>query len=249
MTPQSIVALATPVGLYLALGAINLLFGHKSQINAWTESKPRLAAVLKLSRSLGLDPWMLLQSLTLVIRGRLPAAAATPLLNCRACGKPLLPENIRVADGCPCNSARGVNHGLVAPLTCTCIDCDPAGTGGTRWPLPPHLQPKRTTINPPPLGVLALAFLLLSCGGSQPDPRALVDLTPLVCRSALAVQRLEPEQVDRICADSKIGAQLAADIAEAVRKAAVSAMPAVDVGGGPSSGGGAPSSGGAGGGQ
>lgn len=54
---------------------------------------------------------------------------------CRACGKPLLPENVSVADGCPCNSARGVNHGLVAKTTCTCVECDPEQTGSTR-PLP-----------------------------------------------------------------------------------------------------------------
>lgn len=64
---------------------------------------------------------------------------------CRACSKPLLPENQRVADGCPCNSPRGVNHGLVATNTCTCIECDPAQTGSTRYPhrpAPPE-QPAR----------------------------------------------------------------------------------------------------------
>lgn len=54
--------------------------------------------------------------------------------SCRACGTPLLPENIRVADGCPCNSARGVNHGLVPELTCTCVVCDPGQSGSTRYP-------------------------------------------------------------------------------------------------------------------
>lgn len=51
---------------------------------------------------------------------------------CRGCGQPLLPENVRIADGCPCNSERGVNHGLVAVSTCTCGDCDPEQTGSTR---------------------------------------------------------------------------------------------------------------------
>lgn len=73
MTLQTVLVFATPVGFYLALGVINLLLGHKSQIDAWAEANPRLAAMLKLSRSLGLDPWMLLQSLSLFIRGRLPA--------------------------------------------------------------------------------------------------------------------------------------------------------------------------------
>jgi hypothetical protein len=51
---------------------------------------------------------------------------------CRGCGKPLSMKNWNVADGCPCNSTRGVNHGLVPMLTCTCKECDPDQTGGTR---------------------------------------------------------------------------------------------------------------------
>ncbi len=51
---------------------------------------------------------------------------------CRHCGQNLLPENAQMADGCPCNSGRGINHGLVDVLTCTCNVCDPAGTGGSR---------------------------------------------------------------------------------------------------------------------
>jgi hypothetical protein len=51
---------------------------------------------------------------------------------CRGCGGMLLPENRTVADCCPCNSARGMNHGLVPVNTCTCNACDPAQTGGTR---------------------------------------------------------------------------------------------------------------------
>jgi hypothetical protein len=51
---------------------------------------------------------------------------------CRACGGMILPENRGIADGCPCNSARGVNHGLVPKNTCTCVECDPNQTGSTR---------------------------------------------------------------------------------------------------------------------
>jgi hypothetical protein len=48
-------------------------------------------------------------------------------------------ENLRVADGCPCNSGRGDNHGIVPKDTCTCAICDPAQTGSTRpAPLPPE---------------------------------------------------------------------------------------------------------------
>jgi len=52
---------------------------------------------------------------------------------CRGCGKMILPENRRVADGCPCNSPRGINHGLVPIHTCTCVECDPEQTGSTRY--------------------------------------------------------------------------------------------------------------------
>ena len=52
---------------------------------------------------------------------------------CRGCGKPLVRENKRTADGCPCNGPRGLNHGLVAKATCTCTVCDPAQTGSTRY--------------------------------------------------------------------------------------------------------------------
>lgn len=54
---------------------------------------------------------------------------------CRGCGKPLLAKNYRIADGCPCNSPRGVNHGVVPTLTCTCSACDPGNFGSTRWPV------------------------------------------------------------------------------------------------------------------
>lgn len=54
--------------------------------------------------------------------------------SCRGCGATILPENRRIADGCSCNSPRGINHGLVPKNTCTCVACDPAQTGSTRYP-------------------------------------------------------------------------------------------------------------------
>jgi hypothetical protein len=53
--------------------------------------------------------------------------------NCRGCGQEL-DGNENVADGCPCNSPRGINHGLVPSHVCTCVECDPAQTGGARKP-------------------------------------------------------------------------------------------------------------------
>jgi hypothetical protein len=53
-------------------------------------------------------------------------------VTCRACRKRLLVGNDTIADGCPCNSGRGVNHGVVRPEVCTCVVCDPAQTGSSR---------------------------------------------------------------------------------------------------------------------
>ena len=50
--------------------------------------------------------------------------------NCKACGLPL--GDYCVADGCSCNSPRGVNHGSVPTYVCTCSVCDPQQTGGVR---------------------------------------------------------------------------------------------------------------------
>lgn len=50
---------------------------------------------------------------------------------CNGCGEKLNP-NERAADGCICNSRRGVNHGIVAKHLCTCAVCDPNQTGSAR---------------------------------------------------------------------------------------------------------------------
>lgn len=59
-----------------------------------------------------------------------PRPSDTPA--CRACGRSLLDSNAGLADGCPCNSGRGANHGLVSKETCTCKECDPAQSGSSR---------------------------------------------------------------------------------------------------------------------
>lgn len=51
---------------------------------------------------------------------------------CRGCDAYLEPDNCTMADGCPCNSSRGINHGLVADDVCTCSECDPEQTGSSR---------------------------------------------------------------------------------------------------------------------
>jgi hypothetical protein len=60
-----------------------------------------------------------------------PPKWLTPTPNCRGCGKPIV-FNDTLADACPCNSPRGINHGLVPTSVCTCVECDPAQTGSAR---------------------------------------------------------------------------------------------------------------------
>jgi hypothetical protein len=57
---------------WLFLGLLSLLVSQKSQIDAWAEKNPRAAGFMKLLRSLGIDPWLLVQSLSLIVRGKLP---------------------------------------------------------------------------------------------------------------------------------------------------------------------------------
>jgi hypothetical protein len=62
---------------------------------------------------------------------------------CRGCGKDLQQENLPLADGCPCNYPRGINHGIVPMEVCTCTECDPQQTGSSRFgrPLSEKLHP------------------------------------------------------------------------------------------------------------
>lgn len=64
---------AHPWAGWLLLGVISLLVSRRSQVDAWAEANPRVAGVHKLLRGFGVDPWLVLQSLSLIVRGRLPA--------------------------------------------------------------------------------------------------------------------------------------------------------------------------------
>jgi hypothetical protein len=61
-----------PLGLWLASGVLSAALAKRSQIDAWCEQRPRLAGFLKLLRSTGLDPWMFVQAVTLIVKARLP---------------------------------------------------------------------------------------------------------------------------------------------------------------------------------
>lgn len=52
---------------------------------------------------------------------------------CRGCDHWLEFNNLSIADGCPCNSPRGINHGIVPKEVCTCEVCDSESTGTSRF--------------------------------------------------------------------------------------------------------------------
>lgn len=60
---------------YLVFALGSLLLSKKSQIDAWAESKPRLAGAMKIFRGLGLDPWLVIQGIVLIFKGRLPKSS------------------------------------------------------------------------------------------------------------------------------------------------------------------------------
>lgn len=84
-----------------------------------------------------------------------PEAGSTPepagssrYVACRGCGQPLASDLAaqRIADGCPCNSHRGINHGLVPVHVCTCATCDPEQTGSARQRPDPQAPATRAEV-------------------------------------------------------------------------------------------------------
>jgi hypothetical protein len=63
------------VGTIVA-GVFSLILSRRSQIDAWAESNPRIAGVMKLLRGMGIDPWLVVQGLMLIVTKRLPAPPA-----------------------------------------------------------------------------------------------------------------------------------------------------------------------------
>lgn len=72
---QQFLALIVPLMLWGAVsGVLNLMLTRKSQIEAWVNANPRLAAWSKLLRSIGFDPWALHAWATLLVKKKLPEA-------------------------------------------------------------------------------------------------------------------------------------------------------------------------------
>lgn len=69
---QLVLSHAVPLVLFACIYLLLLLVAHKSQADAWCMKRPRLAGFLKLVRGLGIDPWLIVQGLTLLLKARLP---------------------------------------------------------------------------------------------------------------------------------------------------------------------------------
>lgn len=68
------------IGL-IVLYICNLLLGHRSQLDSWVLKHPKVGGFLKIVRgALPADPWLILQGLSLLLRGSLPAKL-TPVVN------------------------------------------------------------------------------------------------------------------------------------------------------------------------
>ena len=80
--------LSTLTAVWLLL----MLAARRTQVNAWCMKRPRIAGILKLLRAVGFDPWLAIQGLTLLLKGRLPAdllkalAGVTIVLALTGCG-------------------------------------------------------------------------------------------------------------------------------------------------------------------
>jgi hypothetical protein len=57
---------------YLLFGVLALLLARKSQVDAWVEAHPRIGGIMKALRGAGLDPWLIVQGICLIVLGRLP---------------------------------------------------------------------------------------------------------------------------------------------------------------------------------
>lgn len=74
VTWAQVVSTLITIGWWLlATGLVNLI-ARRSQVDAWCERNPKLGAALKVSRSFGWDPWLLVQAFTLFVKGKLPAS-------------------------------------------------------------------------------------------------------------------------------------------------------------------------------
>lgn len=81
---QQVITFITAHWVWFAFGILyvcNMLLGHRSQLDAWVLQHPKLGGFLKLVRGiLPADPWPIIQGISLLAKGTLPAKFA-PIAN------------------------------------------------------------------------------------------------------------------------------------------------------------------------
>ena len=63
------------IGYCVASALLNLVIAERSRVDAWCERHPRIAAVLKIVRAVGVDPWHLVAAASLFVNKQLPEAS------------------------------------------------------------------------------------------------------------------------------------------------------------------------------
>jgi hypothetical protein len=112
------------ISLAVAYCALQFVYGRRSQIDAWCEARPKIAGVMKLLRAVLPDPWLLVQGLTLLVKGRLPLGYKT-----------IVETIVKVLAGsalvllCSSCAALGIGQPSVATNQCFayCLDVPVAG--------------------------------------------------------------------------------------------------------------------------
>lgn len=116
-----------PLLIYGAItGIANLLLSKKSQVELWAEANPRLAAVMKLLRAVGLDPWQIISAISLWATKKLPDAQRSEGLKE---ADPKIPKPPSTPSG------MGPMGGMLALCLCLSLaSCAIFGSGGSFWP-------------------------------------------------------------------------------------------------------------------
>jgi hypothetical protein len=71
---QNTLQYGLPIALALVYCVLQIAYGRRSQIDSWCEARPKVAGMMKILRAVLPDPWLLVQGLTLLVKGRLPLA-------------------------------------------------------------------------------------------------------------------------------------------------------------------------------
>lgn len=177
-------------GLLLAYavltGIINLVFSKRSQIDAWCESNPKLAALAKFCRGFGVDPWTILQSLVLLFTSKLPGYQKQSLADLE---KPKPP------------SGMGPMGGMLA--LCLCLSMT-----GCNW-LTHSVEPIAAECAPTPATLLTQVTQILLAGGDYTKELEQLAISDTERAVECAVESVIASLASKVGADSGAGPAVA----------------------------------------